>query len=217
MKKVFIFCVLMCMVSLVQSQSSIKLHPNCNGNPPLTQEELDSIPVLNISPPSAQLSLPLKVDNSQLPYMPDLFKQVGGSCSQASGIQYIFSYEINRLRGTNPNDSYRNHFHHLSTYNHVRASSNASSLIDGWEMVKEIGIPNYETYGNWEDDLTYWMHGYDKWHSGEQYRIDDYYFIRLKLNGEGLDDLKHWLNDHGNAETTGGLASFEMSSYATFI
>ncbi len=218
MKKVFIFCALMCIISLAQSQSRIKLHPNCNGGVlPLTQEELDVIPTLNISPPSAELSLPLKVDNSQLPYMPKTFGQKGGSCTQASSIQYIFSYEVNRVRGTSPqNNNYHNHFHHLSTFNHIRYKTSsgeyAARWTDGWDMIKENGLPDYATYGNWDNNLTYWMDGYNKWYSGGQYRVEDNYLIKVKINGDGLDDLKHWLHDHGNAESTGGLAGLTIYS-----
>ncbi|PID26331.1 MAG: hypothetical protein CR982_10860, partial [Candidatus Cloacimonadota bacterium] len=209
----------MCIISLAQSQNTKKLHPNCNGGVlPLTQEELDAIPILNISPPSAQLSLPLKVDNSQLPYMPDIFEQKNGSCTQASTIQYTFSYEMNRLRGTSPqNNNYHNHFHHLSTFNHVKEPSSEHEGIyfarwtDGWNMAKEIGLPDYATYGNWDNDITYWMDGYDNCRSRGQYRVEDYYHITVHSNGDGLDDLKHWLHDHGNAENTGGLANLIMS------
>ena len=40
--------------------------------------------------------LPQYIDNSLSDYFPDIVSQYGGSCAQAAGIHYLFTYEMNR-------------------------------------------------------------------------------------------------------------------------
>ena len=50
-------------------------------------------------PPTTRVvrDLPAGVNNSTLKYFPSVFNQLGNSCSQASGVRYAFTYEVNRM------------------------------------------------------------------------------------------------------------------------
>ena len=64
---------------------------------------------------SPVLSLPPAVDNSALAAFPPIINQKGGSCAQASGIGYMFTYEVNRLLKRNASDGDANTFAYLFT------------------------------------------------------------------------------------------------------
>ena len=68
---------------------------------PLTQEDISRrqrIPEWGTNTRSASSAvLPEGVDNSTLKYFPPVFSQLGNSCSQASGVRYVYTYELNRL------------------------------------------------------------------------------------------------------------------------
>ena len=49
-------------------------------------------------------SLPSSVDNSKEKYFPPIFSQIGNSCSQASSIGYVFTYEASPWRGGDDKD-----------------------------------------------------------------------------------------------------------------
>jgi len=52
----------------------------------------------------------------------------------------------------------------------------------------------------------YWMTGYSKYLQGMNNTISNIYTMNFSIAPTGLDYLKHWIADHGNDETTGGLA-----------
>ncbi|MCK5760243.1 MAG: hypothetical protein KAH33_03050, partial [Candidatus Delongbacteria bacterium] len=75
------------------------------GISPLTveqQKKVDAIPILLL--PEAYKNrkekLPYAVNNSLQPYFRPVFNQQGGSCGQASGVGYTYTYEQNFQRGT---------------------------------------------------------------------------------------------------------------------
>lgn len=49
------------------------------------------------------------------------------------------------------------------------------------------------------------MTGFEKYKQGMNNTISDIYTFNFSSYG-WLDDLKHWIADHGNSEATGGLA-----------
>ncbi len=111
MKKNFISLILFCMLFLGTLQAQvINTNPDKNAEPwyaggfpamtPEKQERFDSIPKLILTQESKSKTLPVLVDNSQYIFMRPVFNQEQGSCGQASGVGYVFTYEVNRLRNT---------------------------------------------------------------------------------------------------------------------
>jgi hypothetical protein len=156
----------------------------------------------------ATRELPPAVDNSEHEWLRPVFNQDGGSCGQASGIGYCFTYEINRLRGLAadvPENQYPDHY----TWNFLNGGYGGGSwFFDGWVIVKASGIPDVATYGgmfNWGQ--TGWMDGYESYRIGMQNRLDEIITIDVSTE-EGLEALKHWFYDHGNDEDSGGLVCF---------
>ena len=174
-------------------------------------EELNEIPELILTPISAQTPLPDIVDNSQNKYMRIIFNQINYSCSAAAGVGYNFTYEINRLRDidvSNPYDStnwYPTHF----TYNFLNEgmSKEGSSLMDNWNTIINQGCPTVPVYGGMAIDTTHWMSGYDNYDTSMYNRLTSYSKMtvtdHLKLN-----ILKHWISDHNEGDSIGGLANF---------
>ena len=93
--------------------------------------------------------LPKSVDNSLLMYFPPVINQQGGSCAQASGIGYMFTYEINRLLGRDAKASSDNRFAYLFTWNFVNEGGDNGGFVDeGLGIAKNFGVMT-------ERDFTY--------------------------------------------------------------
>ena len=58
-----------------------------------------------VAPVLPAFSLPVSVDNSTSTAFPPIIDQTGGSCAQASGIGYMFTYEVNTLLHRNASAS----------------------------------------------------------------------------------------------------------------
>lgn len=133
MKQLYIiFAILFCQSISTAFSQSFNINPNLEGDPwiaggatPSTPEVLSTIPLLIPNSHSYAKGLPDKVDNSILKYFPNVFLQKGHSCSQAAGIGYCFTYELNRIRNSEPKGRYDqtpiestdNLFAYLHTYN----------------------------------------------------------------------------------------------------
>ncbi len=110
MKRFFSFILLLLFIRSISTAQLINVNPNKNAEPwyaggfqamtPEKQAEYDSIPQLVLTSESKSKTLPAFVDNSQYIFMRPVFNQDSGSCAQASGVSYIFTYEVNRLRNT---------------------------------------------------------------------------------------------------------------------
>jgi hypothetical protein len=111
MKKIslIIFIIIINHLCLFVYSQTMNLNPDPNGDPWITGDlpeitpevlaKIAQMPELTLTPESAAVELPYVVDNSTKIYMRPVFVQYGGSCGQASGIGYAFTYEINYLRG----------------------------------------------------------------------------------------------------------------------
>ncbi len=60
------------------------------------------------------------------------------------------------------------------------------------------------------------MNGYDKYESGMDNRVLEYYSIDVG-DTTGLQTLKHWMNDHGDGSEAGGIAVFAAGVSGNFI
>ncbi len=206
----------------------ININPDPNGepwlvggSPELTQEyqtRLDSIPEMILTVQSANCDLRTSVDNSTEVYFRNIFNQISGECSQAAGIGYVFTYEINLLRDVQA--VYVNKYSPIYTYNYLTlgATNAHSSYFDGWDIVKDSGCASYVEWGGYGNNtlpgLQKWMTGYDKYNNTSKNRILDFWQISIETP-EGLNNLKHWLNDHNQAAEIGGIACFVAHMYDT--
>ena len=204
------------LIIMLSSLISTMLYANenvVNGLRELTEEDwikIDNTPRMTLKEELRGRLLPLSLDNSQQPYFRPIFNQNGGSCGQASGISYLYTYEINCLRGTAANTTSTQYPSHY-TYNFLNegSSSNGSWYWDGFDIVKN-GIPTVADYGGsqWALGSRGWLSGYEAYKNGFSQKVDEYLIIETNTP-EGIETLKGWMYDHnqGNDET-GGLAVF---------
>ncbi|PLX00547.1 MAG: hypothetical protein C0594_15620 [Marinilabiliales bacterium] len=187
------------------------------GLKPISKQDsirLVNIPKLKLPPGYINKSLPYMVDNSQQIYMREAFNQDGFSCGQAASVAENFTYEVNRLRHLAANTDetmYPTHF----VYNWANNGlGNGASYFHTYEMLRLVGTPNVADYGGMSlGGVTRWMSGYDLYYNAMHNRITEFYSIDVSTE-EGLLVLKHWLNDHLDGSTVGGVANFySQSSY----
>jgi len=63
------------------------------------------------------------------------------------------------------------------------------------------------TWGEMAGDYRRWMTGYEKYDSAFTNKIDSYFKIII-TDSTKLDILKHWLSDHNEGDSIGGLSNF---------
>ncbi len=220
------FYILFIIISLADA-GLVNHNPDPNGEPwysadaiRLSQEQLkriSEIPVLEMPEiyKNRKEALPYYVDNSLLPFFRPVFCQEGASCAQASGVGYIYTYEMNLIRGTNaslPENQYPTHY----TYNFLNDGSglNGSWHTDGWNIIASGGCPSVADYGGmlWpsadrEIMNKLWISDPRIYESGMKNRISGQTVIRVHTQDE-LEVLKQWFNDHCDGSTYGGVVAF---------
>lgn len=173
-----------------------------------TDDEFEAFPRLTIERTLRKSQLPERVDNAKQKYWRGIFAQRHGSCAQASGIAYVYTYELNRMRNKsaqNPHDRYPTHW----TYNFVnRGYDRGSWMMWGWEVGKSLGIPNVKAYGTETGyDLRYWPSEYDVYENAMDNKVDSYFVMKVDTP-KGIENLKRYLYDHGTEGGQGGILSF---------
>lgn len=164
---------------------------------------------INRSGLTKSLSLPLKTDNTHFQSFRPVFNQRGASCAQASGIGYVYTYEINYARNLSSQVT-ANQYPYDYTYNFLNNGDSlyGSTTIQGWYIVRAAGIPNALDYGGFGlGNFTQWISGYDKYYNGLSNRLKDYFSIYIRETSE-LYKMKQWLYDHGNGSSQGGCLVF---------
>lgn len=206
-----------------QQTGLFNLNPNKSAEPwvaggldEMTAAEIAAIPALAMSDAIAQRPLPAKVDNTKNREFRPIFNQKGGSCAQASGIAYTFTYEMNCVRNLASNVT-KNQYPYGFTYNFLNrgSSSNGSNYSSGWRIVMETGCPNVVDYGGTlygGSSGSKWLTGYKPYFNGMANKIKRTFSIKV-TTAEGINKLKQWLDDHGGAQSKGGLVCF--SAYAS--
>lgn len=117
-------------------------------------------------------ALPVSVDNTKTKYFPPVISQKGGSCAQASGIGYMFTYEINRLLDRDASASAANRFAYLFTWNMVNDGDDNGGFVDeGLMIAKNFGVMTEEDYGDPSVYAYRWASGYEKYHNAARYRV----------------------------------------------
>lgn len=218
MKFPFLISILIFIASFeATAQKLINLNPDPNGEPwyvgilrTLTKEDLKRIeqtPKLTLPLNYQKGSLPSFIDNSLNKYFRPVFNQSNGSCGQASGVGYGFTYAINLARDQAANTiqtQYPTHY----TYNFLnKGEDNGSFYFDGWEIINANGCPTVETYGGMANGLVNWMNGYDNYYKSMKNRTLEMYTIDVSTP-QGLETLKAWMNDQLNGSPVGGIANF---------
>ncbi len=177
--------------------------------PEYTEEvrrKIDSIPEFKILPGSKSIDT-CAIDNSLTIYFPPVFSQRGNSCSQASGIGYLFTYEMNLVRNLSANTLSRIYTYHY-TWNFLNDGENSGSwYFDGYDLVMDNGVPSNSEMNDEVVSYTEWMTGYDKYFSAMKNRISGYRKISCDTD-TGLLTIKQYLTDHGRGEAHGGLINF---------
>src|SRR6056297_3137433 len=128
MKEAYIFLMIFCLATFVGNAQTVNLNPDKDGEPwiaggvPIEEFNRELAKQVELKINKRRVSLPYMVDNSTSIYFRPIFNQADGSCAQASGIGYHYTYEVNRLRGLpsdNPENQYPSHF----TYNFLNDGS----------------------------------------------------------------------------------------------
>ena len=152
------------------------------------------------------------IDNSKLKFFPPIFNQLGNSCSQASGIRYIFSYELNRIKNTDASLKQNVYSYHY-TWNFLNDGIDVGSwYFDGYKLVKDNGVPSLNEFND-ESGINEktWMTGYSKYFKSLHNKITDY--KKIDASSEtGLDQIKEYLIHHGDDSEVGGLINFSAKS-----
>jgi hypothetical protein len=227
MKPFLLFLFLLFITIQLSAQELINLNPDPAGEPwyvgklrQLTAEDykkIEQTPKLKMTTEHSKGSLPASIDNSLNKYFRPVFNQHNGSCGQASGIGYNYTYAINFARDLSANTlqtQYPTHY----TYNFLNdGADNGSFYFDGWEIINANGCPNVETYGGtpWAKGLQGWMSGYDNYYSGMKNRVLETFTVDLSTP-TGLETLKAWMNDQLDGSSVGGLANFSAGVSGTF-
>ncbi|HXK48966.1 MAG TPA: hypothetical protein PKW56_00725, partial [Clostridiales bacterium] len=200
---------LMIMIGSFASAELNNVNPDPNGEPWLAggwkmpdaeeMKTIRAIPELTLPESYRTKELPYKIDNSELQYFRPIFNQSGGSCAQASGVGYNFTYQMNFLNGTDASLS-PNQFPTHYTYNFLNDGSgaNGSTYFAGWDIISAGGIPDVPTYGGlWPatDSDKIWMDGFINYRSGMHRRALEVQAIPVDTP-EGLETLKQYFNDY---------------------
>lgn len=207
-------------VSQLFAQSNLtNVNPDPNGEPwyvgqlrTLTADDyafLNALPELTIPKNQQAKDLPLVMDNSTQPYFRPIFSQEGGSCGQASGIGYAFTYEIDCNRGIPANTIYNQYPTHY-TWNFLNGGNGGGSwYFDGWQIIQGNGCPNVDEWGGHYafGGQSRWMSGYDDYYAGMDNKVYEIFSVNV-ATPEGLEVMKNWMYDHMNGSEVGGLVCF---------
>lgn len=206
------------MVALISQAQVYNMNPDPNGDPwivgglreltPADYEMLAKVPQWQPKQWIDSRDLPAQADNTVNPWFRPIFSQDGGSCGQASGVGYNFTYEIDYERQIPANvtpNQYPTHF----TWNFLNGGVGGGSwYFDGWMIIREAGCPTVQQYGGMSyGGQTRWMTGYDKYYDAMFNRTLEFYAIDVS-NYEGLQILKQWIHSRNGDDLPGGLVNF---------
>lgn len=228
----FVLCsylLVFCSLSIVAQENNtlINVNPDPSGEPwiagGISYDEwsaaMQNAPSLSLSKTKVSTAtLPTKVDNTTYPAFRPIFNQSGGSCAQASGIGYQYTYEINTLRNL-PSNVLINQYPYDFTYNFLNGGSGDRGSIstDGWDIVKANGVPDAQTYGGFGlGKHTRWVSGYDVYYKGMSNRLGSYFSIKIRTAAD-IEKMKQFLFDHANGSAQGGILNYAADYTGTKI
>lgn len=146
--------------------------------------------------------LPPAVDNSKLKFFPPVIDQMGGSCAQAAGIGYMFTYEINRLLNRDASASASNRLSYQFAWNMLNDGEDQGGFVDqGLMLAQQYGIMTEADYG--KHFLFKWADGYECYHNAMRYRA-----AKIYTYDDSIPLMKRYLFDRGDGSSTGGILTF---------
>ena len=173
-----------------------------------------NLPRLKMAPlrQGQEKPLPEWIDNSMSPYFPAIINQYGGSCAQASGIHYLFTYEMNRLLDRDATAKPENTFSYRWIWHLLNGGKDEGGFAsDGIDITKSAGCMTVADFG---DEGTYdflWPNGYGKYYNAMHYRTREASTIALN-SMNGVREMMMYMNDKRDGLKGGGIASFSISS-----
>ncbi len=160
----------------------------------------------------ALLPLPLAVDNSKTDAFPPIIDQKGGSCAQASGIGYMFTYEINRLLKRKAAESNDNTFAYLFTWNLVNGGEDTGGFVDeGLTIAQRYGVMTNADYGYASTTQFKWASGYEKYLHAIRHRVRNINSFDCTTDAD-IEKIKRYIFDKGDGNGTGGVLTFSTRS-----
>lgn len=161
--------------------------------------------------------LPSHVDNSLNKYFPLTISQIGGSCAMASGVGYVYTYEMNFLLDRD-GKKLENNFAYMQMWNYLNEGTGKGSFApDGWDLIQDNGVAPASIFNIKSTDAgakTQWLSGYDKYFEAMHYRVKSKAkFVPYPDGYKGdfvnvIPSMKQYLFDHANGSKVGGLIVF---------
>ena len=174
--------------------------------------ELPKVRMAPIRQGNNEESLPEWVDNSLSPYFPSIISQYGGSCAQASGIHYLFTYEMNRTLDRTVQENAAHTFSYRWMWHLLNGGKDEGGFAsDGIEITKTTGCMTVSDFGNESTSDFLWPSGYEKYYNAMHYRTREASAIDLTTM-EGIKDMMMYMYDKRDGLKGGGIASFSISS-----
>ena len=178
---------------------------------PEIQAKLDAIPEWEPDKDRA-LPVPPSINHFREKEFRPIFSQRGGSCSAASGVGYVYSWESNILTGA---DGQEHRSMYYYPYNFLNGGSTGGIWwMDAWDICEYTGCVRE---ADWPSPLgsetaTEWAKTYEAYHNANFDRCSTYYKIDDPGTSEGLEKLKQWMYDHGTGDAKGGVVEFNAGT-----
>lgn len=161
---------------------------------------------------SATDTLPVAVDNSTSDYFPPVINQIGGSCAQASGIGYMFTYEMNRLLKRSAKDSDEHRYSYLFVWNLLNDGVDTGGFVDeGLNLTRLYGVMSEHDYGKSSWTSYRWASGYDKYFRALHNRTEHFYSFNCETDAD-VQRIKQYLYNKGVEGAAGGILTFSTYS-----
>lgn len=156
--------------------------------------------------PLPEGGLPAAVDNSKLKFFPPVIDQLGGSCAQAAGIGYLFTYEMNRLLDRDASASADNRLSYQFAWNILNEGEDQGGFVEqGLQLARQFGMMTEGDYG--KHFFFKWPSGYEKYRRAMRYRTEQIYMF-----DDSVALMKRYLYDGGDGSAAGGILTFSGQS-----
>jgi len=156
--------------------------------------------------------LPSSIDNSRSRYFPPIISQRGGSCAQAAGIGYMFTYEVCRMLGRDASASPNYRYSYLFSWNLLNGGADVGGFVDeGLNLARLYGIMSEADYGVSSIYDFRWRSGYDKYLRSMCQRVATIRKMDCKTD-EQLEVIKRYLYNHGREGETGGVVTYSTQA-----
>lgn len=188
---------------------SYNINPDPDGEPwivtpmeitPEVQKRLDAIP--DYKPKNnlakAQAELPRAVNHVNEPEFRPIFRQRGGSCSAASGVGYVYTWEANMLTDV-PGQANRCMYYYPYNFLNNGNSSRGIWWYDAWDIMKYTGCVREDYWPSrlGRETAEEWADTYEAYHEANFDRCSTYTRLRNPGTPENILKIKQWIYDHG--------------------